>query len=92
VVDAGLVCSPRDWFDSTGDWQEWAGGAFGGNLKRLADEVRSAGLGFGLWMEPEHIGRKSPPRAPGTPDWFVGGNASADPLDLENPSPARPRS
>jgi alpha-galactosidase len=86
VVDAGWFGSePGGWFESTGDWQEKPDGAFRGNLKGFADEVRLAGLGFGLWMEPEHYGRKAALRAQ-HPDWFLGGKGAGNPrFDLENP-------
>ena len=34
-------------------------GAFRGSMAAFADEVRAAGLGFGLWMEPDALGRTS---------------------------------
>ena len=53
VVDAGWY-GPRadDWWSQAGDWRERTTAAFCGNMKEFADEVRAAGLGFGLWMEP----------------------------------------
>jgi alpha-galactosidase len=86
VVDAGWFGSePGAWFESTGDWHEKPDGTFHGNLKGFAHKVRSAGLGFGLWMEPEHFGRKAPLREQ-HPDWFLGGKQAGNPcFDLENP-------
>jgi hypothetical protein len=52
-------------------------------LAELADEVRAAGLGFGLWMEPERFGALAPIRAR-HPEWFIPvGNQAR--LDLTKP-------
>jgi len=51
VVDAG-------WFqgnfpDGVGDWNETDPDRFPGGLEPLAEQVRSLGMAFGLWFEPE---------------------------------------
>ena len=60
VIDAGWY-GPQtgDWFAQAGDWREKIDGAFRGEMAAFADEVRAAGLGFGLWMEPERFGPTS---------------------------------
>ena len=71
VVDAGWYgAQAGDWGLQTGDWREKLDGAFHGRMREFADEVRAAGLGFGLWMEPERIGPMAPIRSQ-HPDWFV---------------------
>ncbi len=71
VVDAGWYGAQQgDWGLQTGDWREKLNGAFHGHMRAFADEVRAAGLGFGLWMEPERIGPRAPIRQQ-HPEWFV---------------------
>lgn len=71
VVDAGWYGpGGPNWFAQAGDWREKPGAAFCGRMRAFASEVRSAGLGFGLWMEPERLGAEAPIRAR-HPEWFV---------------------
>ena len=71
VVDAGWYGAQQgDWGLQTGDWREKLDGAFHGQMRVFADEVRAAGLGFGLWMEPERIGPFAPVRQQ-HPEWFA---------------------
>ena len=50
----------------------------------FADEVRSAGLGFGLWMEPERFGPGVPIRKE-HPEWFFPREATFARIDLTRP-------
>jgi alpha-galactosidase len=82
VVDSGWYGDSADWETLVGDWRESKDKAFYGKLAEFADHVRSHGLKFGLWMDPESA-------APGSPvyrehkDWFMPGDAVI--FDLENP-------
>ncbi|MFQ3667961.1 MAG: glycoside hydrolase family 36 protein [Fimbriimonadaceae bacterium] len=80
VVDAGWYGESPDWRSGVGDWREARNRAFRGDLKGFAGEVRAAGLGFGIWMEPERVGPEAPIRQE-RPDWVVAGAR----LDLERP-------
>ncbi len=73
VVDAGW--SPGWGEDSAqcGNWHEKQDMAFRGQMASFADEVRSMGLGFGLWIEPERIGPDAPIYQ-AHPDWFLATN------------------
>ncbi|MBM4144547.1 MAG: alpha-galactosidase [Lentisphaerae bacterium] len=84
VVDAGWYgAGEGDWGAQTGDWREKPHAAFRGRMRDFADEVRAAGLGFGLWMEPERFGALAPIRAR-RPEWFIPvGNQAR--LDLTRP-------
>jgi alpha-galactosidase len=85
VVDAGWYgAGEGGWGEQTGDWREKQSGAFFGRMGEFADEVRAAGLGFGLWMEPEKYGPKAPIRVE-HPEWFVA-NGDAARLDLTQPA------
>jgi len=60
IIDAGWF--GRDgvrWFNAVGDWSENPVGAFGGNMKGFAEEIRKLGLKFGLWVEIERASAQS---------------------------------
>lgn len=71
VVDAGWYGAEEgDWFAQAGDWREKRNGAFHGHMLEFADSVRQKGLGFGLWMEPERAGSRTPVVRE-HPEWFI---------------------
>jgi alpha-galactosidase len=84
VVDAGWY-GPQagDWFSQAGDWREKTDGAFHGAMAAFADEVRAAGLGFGLWMEPERFGPNVPIRREHS-EWFLPRDAAFARINLTN--------
>ncbi|MFZ4395065.1 MAG: glycoside hydrolase family 36 protein [Kiritimatiellia bacterium] len=85
VIDAGWYgAGGPDWGAQTGDWREKTEAAFCGRMRAFADEVRAAGLGFGIWMEPERFGAQAPIRAE-HPEWFVAVGAQAR-MDLTQPA------
>ncbi len=85
VVDAGWYGPEADdWWSQAGDWRERQSAAFGGHMQAFADEVRSAGLGFGLWMEPERFGPGVPIRQE-HPEWFFPREATFARIDLTRP-------
>ena len=73
TVDAGWYgVGEGRWYQQVGDWREKRGAAFDGRMADFADEVRAAGLGFGLWMEPERH-HPSVPIVQAHPEWFLPG-------------------
>lgn len=71
VIDAG-------WYDKHGSWLELQDKAFCGKMKEFGDEVRAAGLKFGIWIEPEMFDAEAPV-VKEHPEWFepcepAGGN------------------
>lgn len=73
VVDAGWYgASAGNWGLQVGDWREKPDRAFRGHMADFADEVRAAGLGFGLWMEPER-NHPTVPAVQAHPGWFLPG-------------------
>lgn len=72
VVDAGWFGPDDAGWGHVGDWREKTDRAFHGNMRAFADEVRAAGLQFGLWMEPERAVPGIPVRRE-HPDWFFPG-------------------
>lgn len=85
TVDAGWYGQGENWAQHTGDWREFRKGAFGGRMRDFADEVRKAGLGFGLWMEPERVALTAPARQE-HPEWFIPVDAQMARIDLLNPA------
>lgn len=85
VIDAGWYgAGGPNWWAQAGDWREKTESAFHGRMRPFADEVRAAGLGFGLWMEPERFGPDAPIRA-AHPEWFVPVGGAAR-MDLTQPA------
>jgi alpha-galactosidase len=86
TVDAGWYGRGQgDWHRQVGDWREKLSGAFEGKMADFAQEVRAAGLGFGLWVEPE----RNSPNAPILqvhPEWFLPGLGGFFYPDLAQPS------
>jgi alpha-galactosidase len=73
VVDAGWYGGAAgSWSEQTGDWREKEDAAFEGRMTDFAEEVRAAGLGFGLWMEPERLCESVPIRLAHS-EWFLPG-------------------
>jgi alpha-galactosidase len=82
MVDAGWYGAMKGgWSLQVGDWREKEVAAFKGKMLDFAEEVRRAGLGFGVWMEPE---RNFPtvPAVKDHPDWFLSGNYGFNYPDL----------
>lgn len=84
TIDAGWYgAGEGDWFTQAGDWREKQNAAFKGGMFDFAEEVRSFGLGFGLWMEPERFGTQVPV-VKEHPDWFVYNGSGYYYPDLKN--------
>ena len=85
VVDAGWFgAGAGGWSDQVGDWREKLDGAFRGHMASFANEVRAAGLGFGLWVEPERLGA-TVPAVRQHPEWFASTDGVYFYPKLENP-------
>lgn len=52
----GRADAASDWQRERGDWDAVNGARFPQGLPALADDVRSLGLDFGVWLEPEAVG------------------------------------
>lgn len=53
IIDAGWFGKGASWGASVGDWEENTTSALCGRMIDVADKVRSLGMKFGLWLEPE---------------------------------------
>jgi len=85
VVDAGWFGDGVDWDNQVGDWHESQHNAFKGKMGEFADFVRSHGMGFGLWMDPERAAEKSTVYRV-HPEWFM--EADVPIYDMANPTVA----
>ena len=84
AIDAGWFGATENWFDEVGIWQENPKGGFFGRMKEVADYVRSRGMGFGLWVEPERANTGTP-HYQSHPEYYkLGSNGNAF-LDFANP-------
>ncbi len=61
-IDAGWFADPEigDWWDTVGEWREAPSRFDEAGLRGIIDEVHAAGMGSGLWLEPEVVGVSSP--------------------------------
>jgi alpha-galactosidase len=85
TVDAGWYGNGEGaWHANVGDWSEKLAGAFHGRMVDFAGEVRAAGLGFGLWMEPER-NHANAPAVRANADWFLPGGGGFFYPDLTQP-------
>lgn len=53
LIDAGWFGSTENWGNEIGNWEENLVGGFRGKLGKVAEYVRSKGMKFGIWLEPE---------------------------------------
>lgn len=81
-VDAGWFGKGKDWSDSVGDWSENTTGAFCGNMAIIADKVRSAGMKFGLWIEPERA-KAGSESVKAHPEYYIHGDVHAESYFLD---------
>ena len=86
TVDAGWYgVGKGNWHSLVGDWREKPNGAFFGQMASFADRVRSVGLGFGLWVEPERNHAEAS-IVKAHPDWFLPGFGGFFYPDLSQPA------
>ncbi len=86
LIDAGWFGKGAAWSLSVGDWEENQTGALYGKMNEVADKVRSLGMKFGLWLEPE----RAVPTADNVknyPQYYMKGGTEEEPyyfLDFGN--------
>ena len=59
MIDAGWFGKGNNWFEAVGDWEENLTIGPKGRLLELSEHIRSKGMRFGLWLEPERAFYKS---------------------------------
>ena len=86
LIDAGWFGKGAAWSLSVGDWKENMTGALYGKMIDVANKVRSLGMKFGLWLEPE----RAVPTADNVrdyPQYYLKGGTEEEPyyfLDFGN--------
>ena len=55
LIDAGWFGFTEDWAAEIGNWTENQIGGYKGRVRELGDYVRSLGMKFGMWLEPERV-------------------------------------
>ena len=86
VVDAGWYGPENDdWSKAAGDWREKKAGGFLGKMKAFAQYVRSIGMDFGLWIEPEKVCAGTPVIEQ-HPKWFIKSDEGVFYPDLMRPA------
>ncbi len=70
-IDAGWFGrSGKRWVECVGDWYENMTEGFCGRVRELSDKVRSLGMKFGIWIEPERAHQDSEARQ-NHPDEYI---------------------
>ena len=85
VIDAGWFGNKDlTWEQALGDWFEYDTGKLGGRLLDISNKVRSLGMKFGLWFEPERSTGLTKSVAE-HPEYYIEQNGSFF-LDFRNPA------
>ncbi len=83
LIDAGWFGESADWGANIGIWKENPYSGFRGRMSEVSGYVRSKGLVFGLWLEPERaLSRTSV--AEEHPEYFIKGDYADLFLDFSN--------
>src|SRR5258708_6326154 len=89
MIDAGWYGpSPNSWPNNVGDW--YAGKWLPNDITPIREYARKKGMLFGLWMEPESVGKAATLRQK-HPDWLLTRNGQPvgeRALDVANPEVA----
>ena len=83
LIDAGWFGFSESWVKEIGNWEENVNGAFRGRLAEVADCVRSLGMRFGMWIEPERV-LKCTDAYKSHPEYYINGSNGVAFLDFAN--------
>lgn len=83
LVDAGWFGERCSWEDSIGQWTEQPNGRLQGRLEEVSQYVRSVGLKFGMWLEPERALTKVD-AVKAHPEYYLQGNGGNAFLNFAN--------
>lgn len=83
VIDAGWFGHTETWWNEIGSWSENILGGFKGRLGEIGEYVRSLGMRFGLWLEPERALTGSD-CFKAHPEFFIKGSEDNAFLDFAN--------
>ncbi len=83
LIDAGWFGFTESWANEIGNWNENVIGAYKGRVKELSDYVKSLGMRFGMWIEPERV-LKNTETYKSHPEYYIDGTNGAAFLDFAN--------
>lgn len=75
VIDAGWFGRDGRWSNNIGDWRENEDSAFRGRMSEFSGYVKSLGMKFGLWLEPERALANTPVLREHPEYFFTNGNS-----------------
>ena len=83
LIDAGWFGTTENWNAEIGNWTENQKGGYKGRVRELSDYVRSLGMKFGMWLEPERVLKNT--EAYNThPEYYKNGSNGVAFLDFAN--------
>ncbi|MBR2343580.1 MAG: alpha-galactosidase [Clostridia bacterium] len=83
LIDAGWFGFTENWNAEIGNWNENLVGGYRGRVGELADYVRSLGMKFGMWIEPERV-LKCTEAYKSHPEYYINGSNGIAFLDFAN--------
>ena len=83
LIDAGWFGFTESWGNEIGNWNENQVGGYKGRVKELSDYVRSLGMKFGMWLEPERA-LKNTENCKAHPEYYKMGSHGQAFLDFAN--------
>ena len=83
LIDAGWFGFTEKWDNEIGNWNENQIGGFKGRVKELSDYVKSLGMKFGMWIEPERV-LKCTEAYKTHPEYYINGSNGIAFLDFAN--------
>ncbi len=84
LIDAGWYGKSEEWEQEVGEWQENLVGGYKGRVKEVSDYVRSLGMKFGMWLEPERA-IMTTDAYKAHPEYHIVGSNGVAFLDFANP-------
>lgn len=84
LIDAGWFGNTEKWDNEIGNWSENFNGGFRGRVNELSDFVRSLGMKFGMWLEPERA-LKDTDTFKNHPEYYINGTNGNAFVDFANP-------
>ena len=83
LIDAGWFGFTESWSAEIGNWNENLVGGYKGRVRELADYVRSLGMKFGMWIEPERV-LKCTEAYKNHTEYYINGSGGIAFLDFAN--------
>jgi len=84
LLDAGWFGTTENWVNEIGNWTENLNGGYYGRVKEVGDYIRSLGMKFGMWLEPERA-LTNTEAYKSHPEYYKLGTCGSAFLDFANP-------